>query len=67
MSQFAIPNPAVNRPVKDEATKKPNEPSQSLDNNIKSLNYSNSIRQLDRLEQRQKLGKPGGAGMDGFK
>jgi hypothetical protein len=46
---------------------------ESLDKNLKDLNFSNQARQIERLEQRYKegsmggAGKPGGAAAGGFK
>ena len=65
-SSFAIPNPAAAGETKKKA-KEPAKSSPSLDQNIKNLNEGNRLRQMDRLDQRQKLGNPGGAGMGGFR
>jgi len=42
-------------------------PSQSLDENIRSLNTSNHMRQIERLQNRYNQGGQGGAAAKGFK
>src|SRR5579864_3188164 len=55
-----VQTPDAGKPMAGEA-KAPAQPSQALDENVKSLNTSNQVRQIERLQQRYSEAPPGAA------
>ncbi|WP_074310399.1 MG2 domain-containing protein [Singulisphaera sp. GP187] len=63
----APPAPPAGANAPAAGAKPTEEPSQSLDENLRIQNNSNQMRQIERLQNRYNQNEPGGAAVKGFK